>query len=121
MAMTILSQSAQAWSCWSGGMQLRSGILRRGFDKRFDDGTQITEFCEGHGRQPCGYFQVCCVCFFLGAHVCDFWLRIFSLKCCNVINLDRVNLLQEQVAETILNMYIYVYIYINIEIFTLLL
>ena len=27
-AMTILRRSAQPWSCWSGGMQLRSGILR---------------------------------------------------------------------------------------------
>jgi len=43
-----------------------------GFDKRLGDGTHITELCEGHGRQPCGYTQVLCVCFVLGALVCNF-------------------------------------------------
>jgi len=52
----------------------------KGFDKRFGDGTHITEFRHGHGRQPCGYTQVCCVSFVLGALVCDFWLRVFSKK-----------------------------------------
>jgi len=44
----------------------------KGFDKRFGDGTLVTEFLEGHSRQPCGYTQVCCVCFVLGALVCNF-------------------------------------------------
>ena len=50
----------------TGGMawkaQLHAVIQHiEGFDKRFGDGTHITEFREGHGRQPCGYIQVRCV------------------------------------------------------------
>jgi len=37
-----------------------------GFDKRFGNGTHITELREDHGRQPCGYTQMRCVCFVLG-------------------------------------------------------
>ena len=44
--------------CACGGLE--RGIIE-GFDKRFGDGTHITEFREGHGRQPCGYTQVRCV------------------------------------------------------------
>jgi len=42
------------------------GDIIEGFDNRFGDGTHITEFREGPGRQPCGYTQVCCVCFVFG-------------------------------------------------------
>jgi len=43
-----------------------------GFDNRFRDGSHITELREGHGRQPCGYTQLHCVCFVLGVLVCNF-------------------------------------------------
>ena len=61
------------------GVKILEDIIE-GFDKCFGDGTHITEFREGHGRQPCGYTQACCVCFVLGALVCNFWLRAFSKK-----------------------------------------
>jgi len=53
------------------GVKILEDIIE-GFDKRFGDGTHITELREGHGRQPCGYTQVCCVCFVLGVLVCNF-------------------------------------------------
>ena len=46
------------------GVKILEDIIE-GFDKRFGDGTHITELREGHGRQPCGYTQVRCVCFVL--------------------------------------------------------
>ena len=42
------------------------------FNKRFGEGTHITELRESRGRQPCGYSQVRCVCFVLGAFICNF-------------------------------------------------
>ena len=62
------------------GVKILEDIIE-GFDKRFGDGTHITEFREGHGRQPCGYTQVRCVRFVFGALVChgNFGLRV-SLK-----------------------------------------
>ena len=42
------------------GVKILEDIIE-GFDKRFGDGTHITEFREGHDRQPCGYTQVRCV------------------------------------------------------------
>ena len=53
------------------GVKILEDIIE-GFDKRFGDGTHITELREGHGRQPCGYTQVRCVCFVLGALVRNF-------------------------------------------------
>ena len=53
------------------GVKILEDIIE-GFDKRFGDGTHITELREVHGRQPCGYTQVCCVCFVLGVLVCNF-------------------------------------------------
>jgi hypothetical protein len=53
------------------GVKILEDIIE-GFNKCFDYGTHITEFRDGHGRQPCGYTQVCCVCFVLGALVCNF-------------------------------------------------
>jgi len=53
------------------GVKILEDIIE-GFDKRFDDGTQITELCERHGSQPCGYTQVRCVCLVLGALVRNF-------------------------------------------------
>ena len=50
------------------GVKILEDIIE-GFNKRFGDGTHITEFREGHSRQPCRYTQVCCVCFVLGAFV----------------------------------------------------
>ena len=44
------------------GVKILEDIIED-FDKRFGDGTHITEFREGHGRQPCGYTQVRCVRF----------------------------------------------------------
>jgi len=38
------------------GVKILEDIIE-GFDKRFGDGTHITKFREGHGRQPCGYTQ----------------------------------------------------------------
>ena len=51
---------------WSGTIDAPRGVkiledIIEVFDKRFGDGTHIIEFREGHGRQPCGYTQVCCV------------------------------------------------------------
>jgi len=43
-----------------------------GFDKRFGNGTHIIELRETHDSQPCGYTQVRCVCFVLGALVRNF-------------------------------------------------
>ena len=62
------------------GVKILEDIIE-GFDKRFGDGTHITEFREGHGRQPCGYTQVRCVRFVFGGLVChgNFGLRV-SLK-----------------------------------------
>jgi len=57
------------------GVKILEDIIE-GFDKRFGDGTHITELREGHGGQPCGYTQVRCVCFVLGALV----LRVFLKK-----------------------------------------
>jgi len=53
------------------GVKILEDIVK-GFDKRFGDGTSITELREGQGRQPCGYTQVRCVCFVLGVLVCNF-------------------------------------------------
>jgi len=53
------------------GVKILEDIIE-GFNKRFGDGTHITEFREGHGRELCRYTQVCCVCFVLGALVCNF-------------------------------------------------
>ena len=47
------------------GVKILEDIIE-GFDKRFG------ELREGHGRQPCGYTQVRCVCFVLGALVRNF-------------------------------------------------
>jgi hypothetical protein len=62
------------------GVKILEDIIE-GFNKRFGDGTHITEFREGHGCQPCGYTQVRCVRFVFGALVChgNFGLRV-SLK-----------------------------------------
>jgi len=62
------------------GVKILEDIIE-GFDKRFGDGTHITEFREVHGRQPCGYTQVRCVRFVFCALVChgNFGLRV-SLK-----------------------------------------
>ena len=48
------------------GLKILEDIIE-GFNKRFGDGTHITEFREGHSHQPCRCTQVCCVCFVLGA------------------------------------------------------
>jgi len=53
------------------GVKILEDIIE-GFKKRFGDGTHITELRKGHGRQPCGYTQVRCVCFVLGTLVCNF-------------------------------------------------
>jgi len=53
------------------GVKILEDIIE-GFDKRFGDGTHITELREGHSRQPCGYTQVHCVYFVLGAPVRNF-------------------------------------------------
>jgi len=53
------------------GVKILEDIIE-GFDKRFDDGTHITELWEGHGHQPCGYTQVRCVCFVLSTLVRNF-------------------------------------------------
>jgi len=53
------------------GVKILEDIIE-GFDKRLGDSTHISKFREGHGRQPCGYTQVCCVCFVLGDLVCNF-------------------------------------------------
>ena len=55
------------------GVKIMEDIIE-GFDKSFGDGTHtgITDFLEGHGRQPCRYTQVCCMCFVLGAPICNF-------------------------------------------------
>jgi hypothetical protein len=53
------------------GVKILEDIIE-GFNKRFGEGTHITELREGHGRQPCGYTQVRCVCFVLGALVRNF-------------------------------------------------
>jgi len=50
------------------GVKILEDIIE-GFNKRFGDGTHITEFREGHSRRPCRYTQVCCVCFVWGALV----------------------------------------------------
>ena len=50
------------------GVKILEDIIE-GFNKRFGDGTHITELRERHGSQPCGYTQVCCVCFVLNALV----------------------------------------------------
>ena len=36
------------------GVKILEDIIE-GFNKRFGEGTHITELREGHGRQPCGY------------------------------------------------------------------
>ena len=36
------------------GVKILEDIIA-GFDKRFGNGSHITELREGHGRQPCGY------------------------------------------------------------------
>jgi len=51
------------------GVKILEGIIE-GFNKRFGDGTHITELREGHSCQSCGYTQVRCVCFVLGILVC---------------------------------------------------
>jgi len=61
------------------GVKILEDIIE-GFDKRFGDGTHITEVREGHGCQPCGYTQVRCVCFVLGALIRNFGLRVFLKK-----------------------------------------
>jgi len=53
------------------GVKIPEDIIE-GFNKRFGDGSHITELREGHGHQPCGYTQVRCVCFVLGALVRKF-------------------------------------------------
>ena len=62
------------------GVKIPEDIIE-GFDKRFGDGAHITEFREGHGRQPCAYTQVRCVRLVFGALVChgNLGLRV-SLK-----------------------------------------
>jgi len=52
------------------GVRILQDIIG-GFNKRFGDGTH-SELREGHGRQPCGYTQVRCVCFVLVALVRNF-------------------------------------------------
>ena len=52
------------------GVKILEDIIE-GFNKRFRDGTHITELREGHGRQPCGNTQVRCVCFVWVVLVCD--------------------------------------------------
>jgi hypothetical protein len=42
------------------GVKILEDIIE-GFDKRFGDGTHITEFREDHGHQPCGYTR-CVAC-----------------------------------------------------------
>ena len=44
------------------GVKILEDIIA-GFDKRFGNGSHITELREGHDRQPCGYTQVRYVCF----------------------------------------------------------
>jgi len=53
------------------GVKILEDIIE-GFDKRFGNGTHITELREGHIRQPCGYTQVRCVRFVLGTLVRNF-------------------------------------------------
>jgi len=53
------------------GVEILEDIIE-GFNKCFGDSAHITELREGHCRQPCGYTQVRCVCFVLGALVRNF-------------------------------------------------
>jgi len=62
--ITELGESLRSTRMYYTTIDAFRGVnIIEGFDKRFGDGTQITELHEGHGRQPCGYTQVRCVCF----------------------------------------------------------